>query len=716
MSGYRPNIFGKAMAIDGDKTTTGATCIASSSMIKYKGTPAVIVGDLTTPCPQCKQTGTIATGDSRMMNNRKPQAVDGSIVQCGCPYGTNTVIAVTSPAESQGFGSVVSQGISAVTSGMSAAMRNVASWQEHIPPQYINNAPQDNERIIHIAFFFDGVGRNAAQDAPQGRLSNIARLFRAYPTQDDDTLTKNCRSFYIPGIGTPFDETAAEKIQGFIDNTLGAFGDEMKSKPGDIGKDAFQSSVNGVSGKDILTQTKDKLLTPKGVYGELKSSAVSSLKKAGIEATPLLRDSEFIAYTELTGADTRLNSAKMRFVQSFEDALKNGTVPVASISVSVFGFDLGGALAREFLDILLGDICENNDDSGPTYRNIPVKIAFAGLFDCSRDSPLSSDNGLNYAAAAVAWLPGPLAKVVGAVGSGFGRHYLEHMSPLPEIVSHSLHLVAAHERRRWKCVYRTGRNTDEHQEILMPGCSEDIGGGLKPGEQKPSAELSRVSLRKMYETARQADVPFPELEKLYEKDVLVWSYFSMNDRVNDKPVKEWAENYQMKVGMEKLSYNAMNRHLDGYFEWLGKQFYEYKSELRRLEKQESDILTSAGSLQGLGYTREAKQSRADILGAISLLKKHWGWLSEVSIAADVLLTQQYHLPPQIYRDNLIVPAENRARKFKQYGTAGYDGKPMPAAQCPDTPEIYAWFLHDVQRSEGINNGYFAIRWMEPRNS
>ncbi|WP_262883410.1 PAAR domain-containing protein [Morganella morganii] len=86
------------MAIDGDKTTTGATCIASSSMIKYKGTPAVIVGDLTTTCPQCKQTGTIATGDSRMMNNRKPQAVDGSIVQCGCPYGSNTIIAKASPA------------------------------------------------------------------------------------------------------------------------------------------------------------------------------------------------------------------------------------------------------------------------------------------------------------------------------------------------------------------------------------------------------------------------------------------------------------------------------------------------------------------------------------------------------------------------------------------------------------------------------------------
>ncbi|MDH0356392.1 PAAR domain-containing protein [Morganella sp. GD04133] len=716
MSGYRPNIFGKAMAIDGDKTTTGATCIASSSMIKYKGTPAVIVGDLTTSCPQCKQTGTIATGDSRMMNNRKPQAVDGSIVQCGCPYGTNTVIAVTSPAEFQGFGSVISQGISAVTSGMSAAMQNVASWQEHIPPQYINNAPQDNERILHIAFFFDGVGRNAEQDTPQGRLSNIARLFRAYPTEDDDTETQSCRAHYIPGIGTPFDETSAEKIQGFIDNTLGAFGDEMKSKPGDIGKDAFQSSVNGVSGKDILAQTKNTLLTPKGVIGELKSSAVSSLKKAGIEATPSLRDSEFIAYTELTGADTRLNSAKMRFVQSCEDVIKDGGIPVTSISVSVFGFDLGGALAREFLDILLGDICENNDDSEPTYRNIPVKIAFAGLFDCSRDSPLSSDNGLDYAAAAVAWLPGPFAKVVGMVGSNFGRKYLEHMSPLPEVVSHSLHLVAAHERRQWKCVYRTGRNNEKHQEILMPGCSEDIGGGLKPGEQKPSAELSRVSLQKMYEAARQADVPFLRLTSLRKKSATVASYFDMNDRVNDKPVKEWAENYQMKVGMEKLSYNAMNRHLDGYFEWLGKQFYEYKSELRRLEKKESDILTSAGSLQGLGYTREAKQELSDINGAVYLLKKHWGWLSEVSKSADVLLTQEYHRLPQIYKDNLIIPAENRARKFIAYGTAGYDGKPMPSAQCPDTPELYAWFLHDVQRSEGINNGYFAIRWMEPRNS
>lgn len=37
----------------------------------------------------------------------------------------------------------------------------------------------------------------------------------------------------------------------------------------------------------------------------------------------------------VTGADTRLNSAKTRFEQSFEEAVKGGDVPVRLISVSV---------------------------------------------------------------------------------------------------------------------------------------------------------------------------------------------------------------------------------------------------------------------------------------------------------------------------------------------------------------------------------------------
>ncbi|WP_413483860.1 PAAR domain-containing protein [Morganella psychrotolerans] len=141
MSDTRPNIFGKAMALDGDKTTTGATCIATSNMIKNKGTISLRVDDLTTTCPKCEQTGKIVTGDRRMMNDGKAQAVDGSIVQCGCPYGANTVIAATPQTNAEGFGSAVSQGIASTTSGLSAAMQNTGSWQQHISPQDITDAP-----------------------------------------------------------------------------------------------------------------------------------------------------------------------------------------------------------------------------------------------------------------------------------------------------------------------------------------------------------------------------------------------------------------------------------------------------------------------------------------------------------------------------------------------------------------------------------------------
>ncbi|WP_336432174.1 phospholipase effector Tle1 domain-containing protein [Providencia alcalifaciens] len=503
-----------------------------------------------------------------------------------------------------------------------------------------------------------------------------------------------------------------------MDQSLRSLEDDVKSKPVDLAKDAFQSAMGGTSGKDILKQTKDKLLSPKDRAKMLKDTYINSGRKAGIEATPWLRDSEFMAYTFVTGADSRLNSAKVRFVRSFEEATQSGEIPVKLISVSVFGFDMGGTLARQFLDILLEDLCEKDEKKKggrPVYRGTPVNIVFAGLFDCSRDTPLSSDNGLDYAAEAVSWLPGPVAKVAGTVGSLFGRKYLEHMSPLPNAVRRSLHLVAAHERRRWRCIYRTGREGVAHEEILMPGCSEDIGGGFKPDEQKPSAELSRVSLRKMYTEAMMSAVPFLDLEKLYKKDLLVWSYFDIKDNVESQSVEEWAEDYQMTVGMQKLGYGAMNWHLDGYFEWLGRQFYEYKSELRRLEKEKSDTLTGPGSLQGgFGITRQAKQDSSDIDNDIRLLKKHWSWLSEVSRAADVLLTQKFNNPPELYVNNILEPARRRARYFIQCGEAGYDSKAPPIRICVDSRVLYAWFVHDVQRAEGINDGYFSIRWMEPR--
>ncbi|MFI8418308.1 hypothetical protein ACQKDS_14050 [Serratia sp. NPDC078593] len=146
------------------------------------------------------------------------------------------------------------------------------------------------------------------QDAPESRLSNIARLFRVYPVLEKSTSTESYQAHYISGLGTSFDEATAERLQGMMDKSLGSLLGDLKDKPADMAKEAFQSTLGGASGKDVLTEMKDTLLTPKGRLGMLKDSAVNALKQVSIEATPWLRDSAFMAYNFVTGADTRLNS------------------------------------------------------------------------------------------------------------------------------------------------------------------------------------------------------------------------------------------------------------------------------------------------------------------------------------------------------------------------------------------------------------------------
>ncbi|MDF7679442.1 S-type pyocin domain-containing protein [Enterobacteriaceae bacterium ESL0689] len=91
--GNRSDCYGRGTALEGDKTTTGAECIASMSNDTEHGRRVVRVGDKTTPCPECGEVGVIVSGEPRDTNNGKIAAVDGSIVHCGCPSGTNRIIA-----------------------------------------------------------------------------------------------------------------------------------------------------------------------------------------------------------------------------------------------------------------------------------------------------------------------------------------------------------------------------------------------------------------------------------------------------------------------------------------------------------------------------------------------------------------------------------------------------------------------------------------------
>ncbi|MBK4997895.1 PAAR domain-containing protein [Pseudomonas sp. S31] len=89
----RVNIDGLGQAVDGDHTTTGAVCIATGEGYICEGRLVLRQGDLTTPCPLCGLEGRVAEGVWHFISDGQPVAVDGALVNCGCPEGTNRVVA-----------------------------------------------------------------------------------------------------------------------------------------------------------------------------------------------------------------------------------------------------------------------------------------------------------------------------------------------------------------------------------------------------------------------------------------------------------------------------------------------------------------------------------------------------------------------------------------------------------------------------------------------
>lgn len=576
--------------------------------------------------------------------------------------------------------------------------------------QAFENGLGNCSRIWHVGFFFDGIHRNVEQDALQRRLSNIARLFRAFPDDAQQSDFYSYSKFYISGLGTPFNETVVEKLHTMMDGSLSHIVDDIKGQPGEMAEEAGVELIKGGNWYEILKNQGKKLISPT----EWKDLAIDTVKntaqKVSIEASPCIRDNPTIADMLVTGVDTRITSAKIMFKGGYAEAVKKSEVPIKLISLSLFGFDLGATMARKFLDELLDDTCEKQGDKY-FYQGVPVDIVFTGLFDCSRRTSASNNNGVDYF---ISTFGGPIKGISVLAGD----KSIEQETPLPAAVKKSLHLVAAHETRVWRCLYRTGNNPD-HKEELYPGCAEDVGGGLKPDEQKPSAELCRVALHRMYREATMAGVPFQSFQTLNENNPVIAAYFVIQDNVKKKSVLQWAKAYQRALPYSSLSIANQNCHLDSYIEWLGCQYYHYRTECIKYEKQRGDTLASAGASAGFaGLTNEAKDLAGQYANELSILKKNWGWLDDVKDAAIRMRNsmeqnsadRRLYILPEVYE-----PALWRAKLFLSYFHAANLGKPQPLPIDTAPPEMYAWFVHDLQtveRGAGISQDFFVIRSME----
>ncbi|WHZ40842.1 DUF2235 domain-containing protein [Rahnella bonaserana] len=567
-------------------------------------------------------------------------------------------------------------------------------------------------RIWHVGFFFDGIHRNIEQDAPENRLSNVGRLFRAFPDLNKNTSRESYDAFYISGLGTPFHENLTSKLHAIMDGAQGSALDDLKDLPGDIAKEAGIEFFKTGKWWEVLKDVGKKLINPTEwakLTGDITKSAV---KKVSIEATPWLRDNPVIADMLVTGVDTRITSTKTSFEEAFKEAKNKSQVPIKLISFSLFGYDLGATLARKFLDTLLDDICQKQGDKY-VYQGIPVEIIFAGLFDCARHTPASNNNGVD-------WFVGAFGGPIRGISILLGDKYVDQDTPLPAAVKSALHLAAAHETRVWRSLYRLGGDKQKYREELLPGCSEDVGGGLKPDEQKPSAELCRVALHRMYREATLAGVPFPDFQTLDKTDTDVASYFIMENGVKEKSVAQWTALYQQAVPFKNLSVAAQNLHLDSYIDWLGRQFYLYRSQCLKYSEQRGQVMASAGASAGLlGISPKAQEIASDIRNEIDILRKHWGWLDDVHRAALSMQNAMEMPDSKDIRRQLVpdvyIPALRRAKKFLTYGHAAYEGLPPPWPEDSAPSEIYAWFVHDVQKVDkgaGISEDFLVIRSME----
>jgi len=88
----------KMLALVGDKTLTGGVVLDGTTNILCNGKGVAVLGSKVT-CPVCIQgIGEIIEGANHCLfgNNGRPVAYDGCIVACGCPIGTNRVIASAS--------------------------------------------------------------------------------------------------------------------------------------------------------------------------------------------------------------------------------------------------------------------------------------------------------------------------------------------------------------------------------------------------------------------------------------------------------------------------------------------------------------------------------------------------------------------------------------------------------------------------------------------
>ncbi|TVP82212.1 MAG: hypothetical protein EA353_00715 [Puniceicoccaceae bacterium] len=533
-------------------------------------------------------------------------------------------------------------------------------------------------KTLHLGVFFDGFSRNLEDDLREERTSNVGRLFLAHMDPEHDTDFDSYHAIYISGLGASYDASLGAQVGG----TLSRGRSEMAEIPGDVaGRQAVDAVKDNLSGRSWWQRLKRDL-------SSLRKKPQNGLKvfrdmvvNTAAEVVEPIRDSRWAAHLIKSGVDVRLQGALTDLDMTIEQL--RGGPPLRTIKISVFGFDFGATLARAFVHNLLEKAEQRGDDY--FYKDARVEVIFAGLFDAV-DRTAASMPPLEF------FLP-----TTNSIDDGGLIH--------PSVKS-VLHLVAAHERRFYRRARLLGERRRGWSEELMPGISEDIGGGIAPGEQKPSNELSLVSLHRMYRAAITSGVSIPSLQELEARDPETAELFVFNDRTpSQRSAFALVRHYQRQVGRHSPGHDAFTHHMQFYIRWLANIWHAYQRELAELAGQLRALENSQGGTwprSGIfGVATESKEIRA-ARARQRELENDMSWLKEVNSEA-----------------------ENMRNRLQVYGARAAGTQQMlqvwfvlltewfePQSLEPEVAELFAYFVHD---QHVLSTAQRSARWLSGEN-
>ena len=338
-------VHGKNVGLDGDKTSTGAECIAARPGMSVMGKLKLYIGDKTTPCPKCGEVGVIITGDHRCSNSAAV-AVDGAEIRCGCPQGTNFLIA---PGTVQVNDSP----------GMAVPIE---------PEQHAQAARKKQKREITLTLgvFFDGTGNNAINT---GNMMK-ACIAQHYDLNDTDTsaILGKCakEDMGVSGVG-------ATSYMGYYTNV---------------------HWLNTLYKKDISVHDVEiqKAIYIDGIGTE--AGQPDSMIGQGLG----ISDTGVIAKTNKAVSSLAGNIQEV--LQEIQRRQPDHELVIKSLQFDIFGFSRGAAASRHFANrihsedpAIIAAIRDGMQSS--EFKGAPAgKIRFIGIFDtvAAIGTPL---NGLN---------------------------------------------------------------------------------------------------------------------------------------------------------------------------------------------------------------------------------------------------------------------------------------------------------------------------------